>query len=206
MADWVVRAQGLEKLFDDKQGRTLALNQVDFQAAAGKMTALIGPDGAGKTTTLAAAVRTLVLYRGKLKVLGLMQCSKHQKFKRESIICPKKFGLYEDLTVQENLDLYADLFGVEGEKRRQRFAKLLSMTGLEAFTGRLAVGTCPGHETEAGSCLHLVRSPELLLWMSFTVGWTPVPAGTLGNHQTAGPGRTPQCYCMYGLYERGRHV
>ena len=87
---------------------------------------------------------------------------------------PQKFGLYEDLTVQENLDLYADLFGVEGEKRRQRFAKLLSMTGLEAFTGRLAGNLSGGMKQKLGLACTLVRSPELLLLDEPTVGVDPL--------------------------------
>ena len=174
MADWVVRAQGLEKLFDDKQGRTLALNQVDFQAAAGKMTALIGPDGAGKTTTLRLLCGLLSPTGGKLEVLGLDAVQQAPEIQTRINYMPQKFGLYEDLTVQENLDLYADLFGVEGEKRRQRFAKLLSMTGLEAFTGRLAGNLCGGMKQKLGLACTLVRSPELLLLDEPTVGVDPL--------------------------------
>ena len=174
MADWVVRAQGLEKLFDDKQGRTLALNQVDFQAAAGKMTALIGPDGAGKTTTLRLLCGLLSPTGGKLEVLGLDAVQQAPEIQTRINYMPQKFGLYEDLTVQENLDLYADLFGVEGEKRRQRFAKLLSMTGLEAFTGRLAGNLSGGMKQKLGLACTLVRSPELLLLDEPTVGVDPL--------------------------------
>ena len=174
MADWVVRAQGLEKLFHDKQGRTLALNQVDFQAAAGKMTALIGPDGAGKTTTLRLLCGLLSPTGGKLEVLGLDAVQQAPEIQTRINYMPQKFGLYEDLTVQENLDLYADLFGVEGEKRRQRFAKLLSMTGLEAFTGRLAGNLSGGMKQKLGLACTLVRSPELLLLDEPTVGVDPL--------------------------------
>lgn len=174
MADWVVRAQGLEKLFDDKQGRTLALNQVDFQAAAGKMTALIGPDGAGKTTTLRLLCGLLSPTGGKLEVLGLDAVQQAPEIQTRINYMPQKFGLYEDLTVQENLDLYADLFGVEGEKRRQRFAKLLSMTGLEAFTGRLAGNLSGGMKQKLGLACTLVRSPELMLLDEPTVGVDPL--------------------------------
>ena len=138
------------------------------------MTALIGPDGAGKTTTLRLLCGLLSPTGGKLEVLGLDAVQQAPEIQTRINYMPQKFGLYEDLTVQENLDLYADLFGVEGEKRRQRFAKLLSMTGLEAFTGRLAGNLSGGMKQKLGLACTLVRSPELLLLDEPTVGVDPL--------------------------------
>ena len=87
---------------------------------------------------------------------------------------PQKFGLYEDLTVQENLDLYADLHGVPQEKRPERFGKLLDMMGLAPFTGRFAGKLSGGMKQKLGLACTLVRSPDLLLLDEPTVGVDPL--------------------------------
>ena len=149
MTEWVVQAEKLDKLFDDKQGKAHALKQVDFLAKKGKMTALIGPDGAGKTTTMRLICGLMDPTGGSLKVLGLDSVKDASEIQSRISYMPQKFGLYEDLTIQENMDLYADLHGVPDDVRKTRFAKLLDMTGLAPFTGRLA-GTVRGHEQKLG--------------------------------------------------------
>ena len=138
MTEWVVQAEKLDKLFDDKQGKAHALQGIDFRAEKGKMTALIGPDGAGKTTTMRLICGLMDPTGGSLKVLGLDSVAGAEEIQSRISYMPQKFGLYEDLTIQENLDLYADLHGIPQDTRKDRFAKLLDMTGLAPFTGRLA--------------------------------------------------------------------
>ena len=87
---------------------------------------------------------------------------------------PQRFGLYEDLTIAENMTLYADLHGVKKEIRRERFARLLEMTGLEKFTARLAGKLSGGMKQKLGLACTLVRSPELLLLDEPTVGVDPL--------------------------------
>ena len=174
MIEWVVQAEKLDKLFDDKQGKAHALKQVDFLAKKGKMTALIGPDGAGKTTTMRLICGLMDPTGGSLKVLGLDSVKDALEIQSRISYMPQKFGLYEDLTIQENMDLYADLHGVPDDVRKTRFAKLLDMTGLAPFTGRLAGKLSGGMKQKLGLACTLVRSPDLLLLDEPTVGVDPL--------------------------------
>ena len=201
MTEWVVQAEKLDKLFDDKQGKAHALKQVNFLAKKGKMTALIGPDGAGKTTTMRLICGLMDPTGGSLKVLGLDSVKDASEIQSRISYMPQKFGLYEDLTIQENMDLYADLHGVPDDVRKTRFAKLLDMTGLAPFTGRLAGKLSGGMKQKLGLACTLVRSPDLLLLDEPTVGWIPCPGRTCDHHQPDGPGGTSQRHCLYGLYE-----
>ena len=94
MTEWVVQAEKLDKLFDDKQGKAHALKQVDFLAKKGKMTALIGPDGAGKTTTMRLICGLMDPTGGSLKVLGLDSVKDALEIQSRISYMPQKFGLY----------------------------------------------------------------------------------------------------------------
>ncbi len=174
MTEWVVQAEKLDKLFDDKQGKVHALQAIDFCAEKGKMTALIGPDGAGKTTTMRLICGLMDPTGGSLKVLGLDSVKGAEEIQSRISYMPQKFGLYEDLTIQENMDLYADLHGIPQATRKARFAKLLEMTGLAAFTGRLAGKLSGGMKQKLGLACTLVRSPDLLILDEPTVGVDPL--------------------------------
>ncbi|MBN0911541.1 ABC transporter ATP-binding protein, partial [Pseudomonas aeruginosa] len=87
---------------------------------------------------------------------------------------PQRFGLYEDLSVMENLNLYADLHGVPMDERRERFDRMLSMTDMAAFTNRLAGNLSGGMKQKLGLACTLVRSPRLLLLDEPTVGVDPL--------------------------------
>lgn len=174
MTEWVVQAEKLDKLFDDKQGKTHALKGIDFRAEKGKMTALIGPDGAGKTTTMRLICGLMDPTGGSLQVLGLDSVAGAEEIQSRISYMPQKFGLYEDLTIQENLDLYADLHGIPQDTRKGRFAKLLDMTGLAPFTGRLAGKLSGGMKQKLGLACTLVRSPDLLILDEPTVGVDPL--------------------------------
>ena len=99
-----------------------ALDGVSFEARRGMLTALVGPDGAGKTTLLRLAAGLLTADAGELQVLGIDVAADPQQVQERIGYMPQTFGLYEDLTVQENLDLYADLHGVTAAKRRDQLS------------------------------------------------------------------------------------
>ena len=111
---------------------------------------------------------------GDLKVLGIDVAAEPQRVQDRIGYMPQKFGLYEDLSVQENLDLYADLHGVSMEQRRQRYPRLMEMTALGPFTGRLAGRLSGGMKQKLGLACTLVRAPELLLLDEPTVGVDPL--------------------------------
>ena len=154
--------------------RIVALDDVSLQVAAGSLTALVGPDGAGKTTFLRLAAGLLAPDSGMLTVLGIDVVRDPQSVQDRISYMPQRFGLYDDLSVQENLDLYADLHGVPGSERTARYKKLLDMTDLARFTSRPAGKLSGGMKQKLGLACALVRSPELLLLDEPTVGVDPL--------------------------------
>jgi ABC-2 type transport system ATP-binding protein len=157
-----------------KGDRVAALAGVSLDVSPGSLTALVGPDGAGKTTLLRLAAGLLVADGGELRVLGIDVGRDPQQVQSRISYMPQRFGLYEDLTVQENLDLYADLRGVSIEERRSTYPRLMEMTALGPFTRRLAGQLSGGMKQKLGLACTLVRSPELLLLDEPTVGVDPL--------------------------------
>ena len=172
----VVVGRDLRKLFraPGKGGEVRALAGVSIEVHAGELTALVGPDGAGKTTLIRLMAGLLTADGGTLRVLDIDPAVAPQRIQDRIGYMPQKFGLYEDLSVQENLDLYADLHGVSAEERTQRYPQLMQMTDLGRFTGRLAGRLSGGMKQKLGLACTLVRSPELLLLDEPTVGVDPL--------------------------------
>lgn len=171
----VLIGRALTKTFArGKESRVRALDQVSIEARRGELTALVGPDGAGKTTLLRLAAGLMRPDAGTLQVLGFDTRSDPQAIQDRISYMPQRFGLYEDLSVQENLDLYADLHGVPAADRAQRYPRLMEMTALEPFRDRLAGKLSGGMKQKLGLACTLVRSPELLLLDEPTVGVDPL--------------------------------
>ena len=171
-----VTGEHLRRSFELKEAkrRVVALDDVSISVAAGSLTALVGPDGAGKTTLLRLAAGLLAPDAGTLTVLGIDVARDPQAVQDRISYMPQRFGLYEDLSVQENLDLYADLHGVPRAQRAARYARLLEMTDLGRFTARPAGKLSGGMKQKLGLACTLVRSPELLLLDEPTVGVDPL--------------------------------
>ena len=170
-----VIADGLCKNFEAPGGGTLhAVNDVSLAIRTGELTALVGPDGAGKTTLLRMMAGLLKPDAGRLQVLGIAVAQNPQAVQDRISYMPQRFGLYEDLSVQENLDLYADLHGVPPAERSRRFARLLEMTDLARFTARPAGKLSGGMKQKLGLACTLVRSPDLLLLDEPSVGVDPL--------------------------------
>ena len=172
----IVIAENLHKSFFSKSSKktTDALTDINIEIPRGKLTALIGPDGAGKTTFIRLVCGLMFPSDGKLTVLGMETKDNPQEIQNKISYMPQRFGLYEDLSIQENLNLYADLHGVSQEERKKRFSELLKMTGLEPFTERQAGKLSGGMKQKLGLACTLVRSPELLLLDEPTVGVDPL--------------------------------
>jgi ABC-2 type transport system ATP-binding protein len=165
----------LRKTFRRDTGETVAaLDGVSLQAARGTLTAVVGPDGAGKTTLFRLAAGLLRADAGVLDVLGVDVAADPQQVQEHIGYMPQRFGLYEDLSVQENLDLYADMHGVRAADRRERYRRLLDMTALGPFTKRLAGRLSGGMKQKLGLACTLIRAPELLLLDEPTVGVDPL--------------------------------
>ena len=172
---YVVSGRDLRKTFAAKERASIqALQGISFDIPRGILAALVGPDGAGKTTLIRLTAGLLVPDEGTLSVLGFDTKRDPQRIQDRIGYMPQRFGLYEDLSVQENLDLYADLHGIGREERAQRYPELLSMTALDRFTDRLAGQLSGGMKQKLGLACTLVRSPDLLLLDEPTVGVDPL--------------------------------
>jgi ABC-2 type transport system ATP-binding protein len=166
--------QDLRKTFRSGDRTAMALDGVSIEVTAGAVTGLIGPDGAGKTTLMRLAAGLLVPDSGRVTCLGRDATRESLAVQAEIGYMPQRFGLYEDLRVQENLDLYADLQGLALEQRPARYARLMEMTGLAPFTARLAGHLSGGMKQKLGLACTLVHPPRLLLLDEPTVGVDPV--------------------------------
>ncbi|MCA0176396.1 MAG: ATP-binding cassette domain-containing protein [Proteobacteria bacterium] len=173
--DAIVMATQVRKTFAAPAGGPLhAVDALSLAVRRGELTALVGPDGAGKTTLMRMMAGLLKPDAGALEVLGIDVAADPQAVQDRISYMPQRFGLYEDLSVQENLDLYADLHGVPQAARRERFARMLAMTDLARFTQRPAGKLSGGMKQKLGLACTLVRSPDLLLLDEPSVGVDPL--------------------------------
>lgn len=173
--DLSVVAGNIRKTFRRDTGETVeALADVSLDVRKGALTALVGPDGAGKTTLLRLACGLIAPDSGSLQVIGVDVGKEPQHVQDRIGYMPQKFGLYEDLSVQENLDLYADLHGVAQSRRDETYPRLFEMTQLGRFKERPAGKLSGGMKQKLGLACTLVRAPELLLLDEPTVGVDPL--------------------------------
>ena len=166
--------EGVHKSFRTQGARVDAITDVGFTVNAGAITGLLGPDGAGKTTLMRLCAGLLLPDEGRVMVLGFDSRGASAHIQQSVGYMPQRFGLYEDLTVQENLDLYADLHGLARAARHARYGELLRLTGLGPFGRRLARDLSGGMKQKLGLACTLVHPPRLLLLDEPTVGVDPI--------------------------------
>jgi ABC-2 type transport system ATP-binding protein len=174
VSDTAITLSAVSKTFHSTGREIAALDGISFAIQPGQVTGLIGPDGAGKTTLMRLVTGLLLPDEGEIQVLGIDALARPLEVQSSVGYMPQRFGLYEDLSVQENLDLYADLQGVPVAERPARFQELMQMTGLSPFTQRLAGQLSGGMKQKLGLACTLVRSPRLLLLDEPTVGVDPL--------------------------------
>ncbi|HHR5881752.1 TPA: ATP-binding cassette domain-containing protein [Providencia alcalifaciens] len=151
-----------------------AVESLTTEIHGGSVTGLVGPDGAGKTTLMRMLAGLLKPDSGQIRLMGLDPIKDSIEVRANLGYMPQKFGLYEDLTVQENLDLYADLRGVVGEERQQTYEQLLAFTSLAPFTTRLAGKLSGGMKQKLGLACTLLGKPKVLLLDEPGVGVDPI--------------------------------
>lgn len=166
----LVHINKLTKTFN----KQVAVNNLSLEVPKGKMIALAGPDGAGKTTLIRLVAGILLPTEGSITVAGYDTRKESQSIQELIGYMPQKFGLYEDLTVIQNLNLYADLKGLIGDKKQSVFEKLLAFTQLHAFKHRLAGDLSGGMKQKLGLACALLAKPTLLLLDEPTVGVDPI--------------------------------
>lgn len=174
MADPVIDIGEVVKRFISAGRTVTALDGLSVQVRAGQITGLVGPDGAGKTTLMRLITGLLRPDSGTVQVLGLDSVRHAQDIQASVGYMPQRFGLYEDLSVAENLDLYADLQGVARKARKARFDQLLQFTGLGPFGRRQAGRLSGGMKQKLGLACTLIGRPKLLLLDEPSVGVDPV--------------------------------
>ncbi|MDN5087108.1 ATP-binding cassette domain-containing protein [Aliarcobacter butzleri] len=165
----IISASNLEKTFTDN---TNAIKKINFSIFSGKITGIVGPDGAGKTTLIRMLTGLLAPTFGELKVLNYNMPNTSSDFLQQIGYMPQKFGLYEDLTVYENLKLYSDLQNIENSN--SRIDELLTFTSLKKFQDRLAGKLSGGMKQKLGLACALIKKPKLLLLDEPGVGVDPI--------------------------------
>lgn len=170
----VIVVKCLSKSFGTGTSRKDALKSVSFEIAEGSMTALIGPDGAGKTTLLRLLAGILKPDAGTLHVLGHSLPDEALQLQARIGYMPQRFGLYENLTVEENLTLFADLHNIPQDRRKTRFDELLTITALGPFRARRAGKLSGGMKQKLGLACTLIHPPRVLLLDEASVGVDPI--------------------------------
>jgi ABC-2 type transport system ATP-binding protein len=165
-----IEVDGLTKRFAD----VIAVDRLHFTVAAGEIFCLVGPDGAGKTTTMRMLAGVMTPDAGSATVAGYDVVRDPEAVKNHISYMPQRFGLYEELTVDENIRFYADLFGIGRRQREERAEQLLAAAGMARFRDRLAGQLSGGMKQKLGLSCALIHTPRVLLLDEPTTGVDPV--------------------------------
>lgn len=169
-AEFAIHAIGLKKVFPG----VCAVDALSFDVRPGEIFGLVGPDGAGKTTSMRILAGILKPDGGVASVAGINVVHDPEAAKHVLSYMPQRFGLYEDLTVDENIRFYADLFGVKRAERIPRAEELLHAAGMSEFRKRLAGKLSGGMKQKLGLACALIHRPKVLLLDEPTTGVDPV--------------------------------
>lgn len=170
MNDNTVAVEGLGRSFGD----LVAVQELTFQVGSGELFGIVGPDGAGKTTTLRMLAGVLRPSRGDALIGGTSVVREPEAIKPRIAYMSQRFGLYGDLTVRENIQFYADLYEVPRAALPGRIDRLYAFSRLEPFADRLAGDLSGGMRQKLGLCCALVHEPALLLLDEPTFGVDPI--------------------------------
>jgi len=163
-------ALGLRRTFGD----LVAVDGLDLTVAKGEIFGLVGPDGAGKTTTMRMLTGILAPTSGAAQVAGCDVVRESERLKEHIGYMSQRFGLYPDLTVAENIDFYADIYSVPERDRAERTARLLAFSNLTPFRDRLAGNLSGGMKQKLGLACALIHTPRALFLDEPTNGVDPV--------------------------------
>lgn len=170
MNESAIKTSNLKKVF----GETIAVDDLNLEIGRGELFGLVGPDGAGKTTTMRLLAAIMEPTSGDAWVAGHSIISEGERLKEHIGYMSQKFGLYEDLTVMENIIFYADLYEVPGKERPRRVERLLGFSNLTPFKDRLAGRLSGGMKQKLGLACSLIHTPEVLFLDEPTNGVDPV--------------------------------
>jgi ABC-2 type transport system ATP-binding protein len=171
MTEPLLRIEKLSKIF---AGSEVALKNIDLTLPQGEVIGIVGSDGSGKTTLLRLIAALLKPTTGRIELLGCDTISGAEAIHAFSGYMPQRFGLYEELTVIQNLNLYASLRSLDPEQRGETFDKLLKFTGLEPFQKRRVSALSGGMKQKLGLACSLLGEPKVLILDEPTVGVDPI--------------------------------
>jgi ABC-2 type transport system ATP-binding protein len=166
----VIRCEAVSRRFGDRT----AVDRLSFDVLRGELFGIVGPDGAGKTTTLRVLAGVLPPTTGDALVLGVSVARDPERIKPHIAYMAQRFGLYEDLTVRENIEFYADLYGVPARERGARLERLYAFSGLHPFERRLAGALSGGMKQKLSLSCALIHQPKVLLLDEPTFGVDPI--------------------------------
>ncbi len=169
-----LRAEGLTKRFRSAEGSNTAVDHLSLAVNWGETYGLIGPDGAGKTTTVRLLLGLLSRTEGESSILGFDSMKQTYRIRERVGYIAQQFVLPRDLTVMENLRFFANVQGVTGDEQRKRIPELLEFAGLTAFTGRLAGQLSGGMKKKLALACSLIHTPQIILLDEPTLGVDPV--------------------------------
>jgi ABC-2 type transport system ATP-binding protein len=172
--DIAIFAQGLVKQFRTPGGAVRAIDGIDLEVRRGETFGLIGPDGAGKTTTIRVILGLLTRTAGQSAILGYDSMRDTYAIREQVGYIAQQFALPPDLTVIENLRFFAQMQGVSAEEQRRRIPALLDFAGLSQFTGRLAGRLSGGMKKKLALACSLVHEPQVVMLDEPTLGVDPV--------------------------------
>ncbi len=168
--DLAIQAEKLTKTFGD----VTAVDGLNLAIRPGEIFGLIGPDGAGKTTTIRLLAAVMVPSDGRALVGGFDTVRQAEDIRKIIGYMPQHFSLYGDLTVLENLNFFADVFGVRGRERREQIDRLLAFARLEEFTDRRAAHLSGGMQKKLALACALIHRPRILFLDEPTTGVDPI--------------------------------
>lgn len=155
-------------------GSNVAVKELSFAIAPNEIFGLVGPDGAGKTTTMRMLAGVMRPDEGSIVIDGTDVVKNPDLAKAHFSYMPQRFGLYEDLTVDENIRFYADIFSVPTRQREERAARLLVASDMARFRNRLAGQLSGGMKQKLGLTCALIHTPKIVLLDEPTTGVDPV--------------------------------
>jgi len=165
-----IRTEALTKVFDD----LTAVDRLTFEVAEGEIFGLVGPDGAGKTTSMRLLTSIMEPSSGDAWVAGHHIVHEAEAIKEDIGYMSQRFGLYPDLSVKENIDFYADIYGVPRRAREEKINRLLAFSNLAPFRARLAGNLSGGMKQKLGLACALIHTPKVLFLDEPTNGVDPV--------------------------------
>jgi ABC-2 type transport system ATP-binding protein len=168
--EFAIEAKKLTKKF----GGHIAVNELDLQIRPGEIFGLVGPDGAGKSTTMRLLSTAMLQTSGEAFVLGLDTRTQEEAIRDRIGYMPQRFALYGDLTVDENINFFAEIYGVPKNEFGPKKAELLRFTGMEKFGDRRGRNLSGGMQKKLALACNLIHKPEIIMLDEPTLGVDPI--------------------------------